>query len=87
MPVKHKKQAIKWLGTIQDMGKKILGKKSARALGSGVSAAINRGVSSIAPVPAFKKGGRVKRTGLAKVHAGEIVLSAPKVRMLKKLLK
>ena len=34
----------------------------------------------------LKKGGKVKRTGKALVHKGEVVLTASKVKMLKKLL-
>lgn len=32
------------------------------------------------PVPSYRKGGRVKKTGLAKVHRGEYVLTAKKAR-------
>jgi hypothetical protein len=38
-------------------------------------------------VGSFKKGGKVKRTGLARVHAGEVVLSKKQASSLKKLLK
>lgn len=35
-------------------------------------------------IPGFKKGGRVKKTGVAKVHKGEVVLTAKQARSLKK---
>jgi hypothetical protein len=38
-------------------------------------------------VGSFKKGGKVKKTGLARVHAGEVVLSKAAVATLRKHLK
>jgi hypothetical protein len=38
------------------------------------------------PIPGYKKGGRVKRTGLARVHKGEVVLTASAAKSLRKLL-
>jgi len=35
----------------------------------------------------FKKGGKITKTGKIKVHKGEVVLSAPTVRTLKKMIK
>ena len=57
----------------------ITGKKLGEAIHSKAASAITG--------ESFKRGGKVKRTGLAKVHAGEVVLSKPKVKMLRKLLK
>lgn len=53
-------------------------------LGKDISKAVNK--KGVEMVGSFKKGGKVKRTGLAKVHAGEVVLSKAKVSALKKLL-
>jgi hypothetical protein len=75
----HKK-AVKWVGTIQDIGRKILGKEGSRVLGQ-------KAVSALGAIPSFAKGGRVKRTGKAKVHKGEVVLPKTTVKTLKKLLK
>ena len=37
--------------------------------------------------PNYAKGGKVKKTGMAKVHKGEVVLTASQARMMKKILK
>lgn len=34
--------------------------------------------------PAYKKGGKVKKTGLAKVHKGEFVLTKDQAKKVKK---
>ena len=39
------------------------------------------------PLPEFKKGGKVKKTGLAKVHKGEIVIPANRVESVKKAMR
>ena len=36
------------------------------------------------PVPGFKKGGKVKKTGMARVHKGERVLTAKQANAMKK---
>jgi len=38
-------------------------------------------------IPEFKKGGKVKKTGLAKVHKGELVIPANRVKAVKKAVK
>ena len=85
--VNHQKKALQWVGTVQDIGRKLLGKKTARALGAGLNAGVNRGVSAIASPASFAKGGRVKKTGIAKVHKGEVVLNKKTTCALKHLLK
>lgn len=45
------------------------------------------GVSPVNAIPAFKKGGTVKKTGLAKVHKGEKVIPASKVKKVEKAIK
>ena len=42
--------------------------------------------SRIGPV-SYKKGGRVKRTGLAKLHRGELVVPRKKVKRVKRAMK
>lgn len=62
-----------------------------RLLGNEVLGAIRkRVVHHITPKASpgsFAKGGKVKKTGLARVHAGEAVLPKKTVTQLKKLLK
>jgi len=38
-------------------------------------------------VPMFKKGGKITKTGKITVHKGEVVLSAPTVKTLKRIMK
>ena len=39
------------------------------------------------PIPGFKTGGTVKKTGLARVHKGEVVITASAAKALKKIMK
>ena len=43
--------------------------------------------ASTAPIPGFKKGGTVKRTGLARLHKGELVITASAHKALQKIMK
>ena len=74
------KKAKKWVSAIKAMGSTLLGPEISRAVGAKALGAVNA-------IPAFKKGGKVKKTGIARVHRGEVVLSTPQVKALKKLLK
>lgn len=77
--VNRQKKALGWVGTITQGSRMITGKKLGRAINE-------RAVGAVASPSAYKKGGKVMRTGKALVHKGEIVLTASKVKMLKKLL-
>ena len=77
--VNRRSKAVKWVSTFQDIGRQLVGKKTARALGNGLT--------GLATPASFAKGGRVKRTGHAKVHKGEVVLTKATACQLKKLLK
>lgn len=62
------------LGKLAGRGiaKKIgLPKAAVREIGN-----ISGAVADTVPLPAYKTGGKVKKTGLAKVHKGEFVLPA-----------
>ena len=73
----------RWTGAISDASKTLLGKNLSRA----ISGAATNQVDMVGGMPMYKKGGRVKKTGPAIVHKGEVVLSAPTVKTLKKLIK
>ena len=77
MPVKHKKQMVKWIGAVKEGYHALAGKKISRAVNNKVAGAVE----------SFKKGGKVHRTGLAHVHKGEVVLPAAQAKSLKKVLK
>jgi hypothetical protein len=50
-------------------------------------AAANANRQTTVPLPSYRKGGRVKKTGPAKLHRGEVVVPKKKAREAKKLLK
>ena len=70
------KKMGKWIGAIKSGYHSLLGKD--------LSNAVNK--KAVGLVGSFKKGGKVSRTGLAKVHKGEVVLSATQAKQLKKML-
>ena len=74
-------KTLKWVKTIKQGAQMLVGKKLGRALHG-------KAMGAVAAIPsAYKKGGLVKRTGRAKVHKGEAVLTKSAVKTLKKLLK
>jgi hypothetical protein len=78
--VNRQKKALGWVGTITQGSRMVTGKKLGRAIN-------DRAVDAASASPAsFKKGGRVKKTGLAKVHKNEVVLNKKVVAALKKLM-
>ena len=78
--VNRVKKMKKWVSAIKDVGQSLMGKEISRAVGAKALGAVNA-------IPSFKNGGKVKKTGKANLHRGEVVLSTPQVRALKKLLK
>ena len=76
---KKQPKVLRFINTLKKGYNSLLGKELAGAVNKKAVAAVNM-------IPTFKKGGKVKRTGLVKLHAGEIVLSVPQRKALKKLL-
>ncbi len=74
------KKMKKWVSAIKDAGQSLMGKEMSRAMNAKAVGAVNA-------IPSFKNGGKVKKTGKANLHRGEIVLSTKQVGALKKLLK
>ena len=70
---------------ISNASRTLLGKNISRAL-SGAGVKQINAYASPNPIPGYKKGGRVKRTGLARVHKNEVVLTASAAKSLRKLL-
>ena len=68
---------------LEHAGKRLLGNE---ILGA-VRKRIVHHVTPRASPASYKKGGRVKKTGKAKVHKGEVVLPSKTVKSLKKLMK
>jgi len=74
------KKIGKYVGAIKSASRQLLGKDLSRAVSG-------RAAEAVASPASFAKGGMVKRTGVAKVHKGERVLTAKQLAALKKLLK
>jgi len=78
--VQRAKKALKWVDTIKKGYTALAGKDLARA--------VSNRATDAAMGDSYKKGGVVKRTGRgALLHKGEVVLSVPQRKALKKLLK
>jgi hypothetical protein len=73
------------IGAIKSGSRQLLGKDLSRAVSSGAVGQVNA-LSSPNPIPGYKKGGRVKKTVIARVHKGEVVLTKSAAKTLKKLL-
>ena len=77
-------------GAISDMSRTLLGKNISRAISGGAVKNINATSDAYAspnPIPGYRKGGRIRKSGLARVHKGEVVLTASAAKTLRKLLK
>ncbi len=78
--VNRVKKIGRYVGAIKEGYHSLMGKDLSRAVNK-------KAVGIVDASPnAYKKGGKVKKTGRATVHKGEVVLTAAKVKMLKKLL-
>jgi hypothetical protein len=74
------------IGAIKSGSRQLLGKDLSRAVSSAGIKQVNA-YASPNPIPGFKKGGRVKRNMIARVHKNEVVLTASAAKTLRKLLK
>ena len=83
--VNRVKKMARISGAISDMSKTLIGKNLSRAINQGAIDSANA-YASPHPIPGYKKGGRVKRTGIARVHKNEVVLTASAAKTLRKLL-
>ena len=73
-------------GAIADTYHTLAGRKISKAVNRGAAQNI-KAYTSTNPIPGFKKGGTVKKTGLARLHKNEIVLTASMAKSLKKIMK
>jgi hypothetical protein len=78
--VNYRKKALKFVDTAKDVSRALLGKDLSQAVNK-------RAVQAVQAPMSFAKGGKVPRTGMAKVHKGEVVLTAKQAASMKKLLK
>ena len=76
---KKQPKALRFINTLKKGYNSLLGKE--------LSGVVNKKVIGLAnKIRSFKKGGVVKKTGLVRAHAGELIIPAHKAKMLKKLL-
>ena len=64
----------------------LVGKEVSRSL-SGATANQIQMAGTVPLVGMYKKGGTVKKTGIALVHKGELIIPASKAKSVKKLMK
>ena len=83
--VNRMKKAGRVVSMLKDTTRGLLGKNLSRAINQSALDQVEA-YNSPNPIPGFKKGGRVKRTGLAYVHKGEVVLTKSAAKSLRKLL-
>ena len=72
----------RYVGAIKSGARSLLGKELSKAVSARAV-----GMATPATPQSFARGGVVKKTGLAKVHKGEVVLTAKTAKALKALMK
>ena len=85
MAVNRIKKMSRAIGAIKSGYTQLAGKNLSRAVSGAAVGQVNA-LASPNPIPGYKKGGRVKKTGIARVHKGEVVLTKSAAKTLKKLL-
>ena len=78
-------KGMRHIALIKHAGRQLLGKDLSKSI-SGAAVGHVNAAASPNPIPGYKKGGRVKRTGIARLHKGEVVLTKSAAKTLKKLL-
>jgi hypothetical protein len=76
---KKQPKALRFINTLKKGYNALLGKELAGAVNK-------KAVGLVGAIPSFKKGGKMRKTGLARLHAGEVVLTATQAKSLKKAL-
>ena len=79
--VNRVKKMARISGAISGMSKTLLGKNLSRAVSAGAVDQVNA-LASPNPIPGYRKGGRIRKTGLALVHKGEYVITAATAKSL-----
>ena len=82
MPVSSANKMQKYATALSNTSRILLGKNLSRAISDRAVDSVNN-----SSMPSYKKGGKVKRTGKAKLHKGEVVLNTKAVAVLRKLMK
>ena len=74
-------------GAMADTYHTLAGRKISKAVNRGAAQNIKKYTSTSPMIPGFKTGGTVKKTGLARLHKGELVITASAHKALKKIMK
>ena len=83
--VNRMKKAGRVVSMLKNTTSGLLGKNLSRAINQSALDQVEA-YNSPNPIPGYAKGGKVKRTGIAKVHKGELVLTAAMTKKLQKML-
>ena len=76
---KKQPKVLRFINTLKKGYNSLLGKELAGAVNK-------KAVGLVGAIPSFKTGGKMKRNGLARLHKGEVVLTAAQANSLKKAL-
>jgi hypothetical protein len=79
--VNRQKKALGWVGAVKEGARMVTGKKLGRAINERAVGAVSAPYAG-----SYAAGGLVKKTGMARVHKGETVLSVTQKKQLKKML-
>jgi len=82
MPVSSANKMQKYATALSNTSRILLGKNLSRAISDRAVDSVNNSA-----MPSYKKGGKVRKTGKAKLHKGEVVLNTKTVAALRKLMK
>lgn len=77
---KKQPKVLRFINTLKKGYNSLLGKELAGAVNK-------KAVGLVGAIPSFKTGGKMRKTGLARLHAGEVVLTATQAKSLKKALR
>jgi hypothetical protein len=77
---KKQPKALRFINTLKKGYNALLGKELAGAVNK-------KAVGLVGAIPSFKKGGKVKRTGLTRLHKNEVVLTVSQAKSLRKALR
>ena len=77
---KGKPKLLRFIDTVKKGYNSLLGKELAGAINK-------KAIAGVGMIPTFKKGGVMKKTGPARLHAGEVVLTKAMATKLRSALK
>ena len=77
---KKQPKALRFINNLKKGYNSLLGKELAGVVNK-------KAVGLVSAIPSFKKGGKMRKTGLARLHAGEVVLTSSQAKSLKKALR